>query len=149
MNIICIGCRESVNASSVICLSCGQQVPRAPSIRRRLSVRTALLVTCLLVLIAAAGAGFYGLSQTVRLDTAQFGLDLLAALESMENSSTLIPARDACTLLSKQEVEDAIGIPVSQVRSVKNDASHTRCLYLPEGSRMKAVDLKVDWTGGH
>jgi hypothetical protein len=100
------------------------------------------------VLVGAAGAGFYGLSQTARLDTAQFGLDILAALESMENGSTLIPARDACTLLSKHEVEDAIGIPVSQVRSVKNDASHTRCLYLPEGSRMKAVDLKVDWTGG-
>jgi hypothetical protein len=68
-----------------------------------------------------------------------------AATASMaaKPATTTAIARNPCELITKQEVEEALGAPVREPR-----ARGSACDFLPEGKRLSSVSYAVHWSGG-
>lgn len=67
-----------------------------------------------------------------------------ATTATTKPATTKTLARNPCELITKQEVEEALGAPVRDPR-VRGSSV---CDFLPEGKRLTSVSYTVRWTGG-
>jgi hypothetical protein len=159
----CMKCGGALDPGAAFCRQCGSQVSAAPPVQNAAPVYNAptpptgppaksssafkFLLIAFFVIVAfgmAAMVGVYYYAKGKVTDKMaefkeQTGVDVGAALEKAARSKPSGEKRDGCLMLTKQEAEHILGIPLERVDGeLRRGASEEHCDYYASAGAAKA-----------
>ena len=161
MNTFCGNCGSAMPANSPFCSNCGSKTgagsaPAVASGGKSASpvIKIVLLLVGFFVLCGVLGvAMLFYTAHRAEKKAAEMGFNLgplleKAASEAKEEKDLPKAAKDACALLTKQEVEKATGIFIADAVANSEGSDETSCTYSPANEGAYPVELKVNWEHG-
>ena len=159
MSSFCGNCGSAIPAHSPFCGGCGHKTgivnvpattPSGKSFNPALKIVLVIVGFFALCAVLGTAALFYTAHRAEK-KAAEIGFNLAPLLEkaaSEKDEETPKAAKDACALLTKQEVEQATGTFMVDAVAHSEGSSESSCTYTPATEGAYPVELKVDWENG-